>query len=133
MTAVRWTTGRTTVHHPGDPIIFCPNYRRPVLGGGIQARLLGLFGKKAGELGLTTASLEGMPDHVHVFVKAPPVPVLHCISGQGKGYRSRILRQEWPSPVARLPSLWARSRYLESVGHMSEEVIGKQIADQRGK
>ena len=88
MTAIRWTTSRTTVHNLGYHIIFCPKYRRPVLGGGIRERLIELFGEKAGEMGVTIASLEVMPDHVHLFVKASPVLAPHFIVGQLTGHES---------------------------------------------
>ena len=133
MTAIRWTTSRTTVHNLGYHIIFCPKYRRPVLRGGIRERLIELFGEKAGEMGVTIESLEVMPAHVHLFVKASPVLAPHFIVGQLKGYTSRILRQAFPSLVSRLPSLWTRSYYIESIGHIWEDVIRKYIDDQRGK
>jgi len=133
MTAIRWTTSGTTVHNLGYHIIFSPKYRRPVLRGGIRERLIELFGEKAGEMGVTIESLEVMPDHVHLFVKASPVLAPHVIVGQLKGYTSRILRQAFPSHESRLPSLWTRSYYIESIGHIWEDVIRKYIDDQRGK
>ena len=133
MTAIRWTTSGTTVHNLGYPIIFCPKYRRPVLRGGIRERLIELFGEKAGEIGVTIESLEVMLADVDLFVKASPVLAPHFIVGQLKGYTSRILRQEFPWLVSRLPSLWTRSYYIESIGHIWEDVIRKYIDDQRGK
>ena len=74
-----------------------------------------------------------MPEHVHLFVKPPPDLAPHYVIGQFKGHASRVLCQKCPSLVSRLPSLW-RCRYdVESVGPMSEDVIGKTIEEQRGK
>jgi len=44
-----------------------------------------------------------------------------------------VLREEFPFLKSRLPSLWTRSYYCESVGHISEEAIRKYIEDQKGK
>ena len=50
-----------------------------------------------------------------------------------KSYTSRVLREEFPFLKSRLPSLWTRSYYCESVGDISEESIRKYIEDQKGK
>jgi putative transposase len=92
-----------------------------------------LFRDNAEELGITIKSLKIMPDHVHLFVKPSPVLAPHVVIGQFKGHASRILCQECPSLVHRLPSLWRRCYDVESVDPMSEDVIGKTIEEQRGK
>ena len=53
------------------------------------------------------------------------------IISQMKGKSSRILREEFPELKKRLPTLWTRSYYVESVGHISEETIKKYIEDQK--
>ena len=74
-----------------------------------------------------------MPDHVHMFVKCPPVESPHLVVKHFKGYSSRIMRIEFPKLKSRLPSLWTRSYYCESVGHISKETIKKYIDDQKNK
>jgi putative transposase len=131
----RWKTGKTTVHNIGYPLIWCPKYRRSVLQDGEDDRLKELLEGKANELGIKIDRMEVMPDHVHLFVKADPTFAPHYIVQQFKGYTSRntfrILRKEFPSLKSRLPSLWTRSYYIESVGHISEETIRQYIADQK--
>ena len=75
--------------------------------------------------------MEIMNDHVHLFLKAKPTASPHWIVQQLKGYTSRILRKEFSSIKTRLPSLWTRSYYIESVGHISEKTIKKYIEDQK--
>jgi putative transposase len=70
-------------------------------------------------------------DHVHLFIKADPTMSPHFIVQQLKGYTSRTLRQEFPALRSRLPTLWTRSYYVESVGHISESVIKKYIKEQK--
>lgn len=72
-----------------------------------------------------------MPEHVHLFIKSNPVDSPHFIVQQLKGYTSRILRQEFPSLKSKLPTLWTRSYYCESVGHISEETVKKYIENQK--
>ena len=114
-------------------MIWCPKYRRPVLTGDIERRLKELLKEKAKEIGVDIEEMEVMPDHVHLFVKAKPTASPHWIVQQLKGYTSRILREEFPELKRKLPSLWTRSYYVESVGHISEETIKKYIEDQKGK
>lgn len=89
--------------------------------------------QKAGEIGIEIVQMEVMSDHVHLFVKADPRNSPHFIVQQLKRYTSRMLREEFPFLKSRLPSLWTRSYYCESVGHISEETISKYIEAQKGK
>ncbi|EAY31241.1 transposase [Microscilla marina ATCC 23134] len=68
---------------------------------------------------------------MHLFIKAKPIDAPHFIIGQLKGYTSRHLRQEFPQLKSRLPTLWTRSYYVESVGHISEKNIKKYIENQK--
>jgi putative transposase len=77
--------------------------------------------------------MEVMSDHVHLFLKTDPTNSPHFIVHQLKGYTSRVMREEFPSLKSRLPSLWTRSYYCESVGHLSEETIRQYIEDQKGQ
>lgn len=97
----------------------------------VEKRLKELLHEKAEEIDITIEKMEIMPDHVHLFVKTPPTVAPHWMVQQLKGYSSRILRQEFRELKSRLPTLWTRSYYCESVGHISEETIKKYIEDQK--
>lgn len=114
-------------------IIWCPKYRRKVLVNGIDERLKELLCQKALQIDVTIEKMEVMPDHVHLFVKATPIIAVHFIVNQLKGYTSRLLRIEYPHLRSRLPTLWSRSYYCESIGHISEKTIERYIADQKNK
>ncbi|MCW5967678.1 MAG: transposase [Blastocatellales bacterium] len=43
------------------------------------------------------------------------------------------MREEFPWLKSRLPSLWSRSYYIGSVGHVSEATVKKYIANQKTK
>ncbi len=133
MNGKRWTKSKTVVYNIGYHLIWCSKYRRKVLTGDAETRLKELLAEKAGQIDIEIVQMEIMPDHVHLFVKATPVNSPHYIVQQLKGYTSRVLRQEFPSLKSRLPSLWTRSYYCESVGHISEETILKYIEDQKNR
>jgi len=114
-------------------LVWCPKYRRPVLVDQIAEDLKALLYEKAAELKAEIQALEVMPDHVHLFVESDPTLAVQFIVNQFKGYTSRTLRQRYPSLVSRLPALWSRSYYAGTVGHVSEEVVRRYIAAQKGK
>ncbi|MGM0770775.1 MAG: IS200/IS605 family transposase [Halobacteriota archaeon] len=133
MTTERWKHSKTTVYNIGFHLIWCSKYRRNVLENVIEERLKELLLKKADEINVTIEKMEIMPDHVHIFVKATPTMSPHWIVQQLKRYTSRILRQEFSELRTRLPTLWTRSYYCESVGHISEATVKKYIEEQKNK
>jgi putative transposase len=114
-------------------LVWCPKYRRPVLVDEVEGRLRDLLVAKAAELEMTVHALEILPDHVHLFVESDPTRCVAEIVNRLKGFTSRVLRQEFPSLRTRLPTLWSRSYYAGTVGHVSEVVVKKYIAEQRDK
>jgi putative transposase len=111
--------------------VWCPKYRRKVLVGDVETRLRELLYEKAAELGIEVEGLEVMPDHVHLFIAVPPTDAPQFYANQLKGYTSRMLRQEFPTLKSRRPSLWSRSYYVGSAGHVSSAVIQRYIARQK--
>jgi len=133
MATERWTASQSTIYNIGYHLIWCPKYRRGVLIGKVELRLKALLKQKAKEIGLRIERLEVMPDHVHLFVKAKPVHSPHFIVQQLKGFTSRTLRDEFAFLRSRLPTLWTRSYYCESAGHISEGTVKRYIEDQKNK
>jgi putative transposase len=114
-------------------IVWCPKYRRPVLTGPVDVRLRELLAEKTAELDMTIHAIEIMPDHVHLFVESDPTRCVAEIVNRLKGYTSRVLRQEYSSLRSRLPTLWSRSYFASSIGHVSAATIERYIAEQKGK
>ena len=131
MTNDRWTLSPTTVYNIGYHLIWCPKYRRKVLVGDVEARLRELIMEKAEKIGVSVEELQIMPDYVHLFVKAPPTISPHRIVQQLKGYSSHEMRNQFKSLRTRLPTLWTRSYYVESCGHISEETVRRYIEEQK--
>ena len=111
--------------------VWCPKYRRKVLTGRVETTLRTLIVTKAAELHCEIVALEVMPDHVHLFLKAPPTHAPQHIANQIKGYTSHELREKFPDLKSRLPSLWSRSYYVGSAGAVSSATIRKYIEQQR--
>ena len=114
-------------------LVWCPKYRRAVLVDAVERRLRELLTEKSDELGMTVHALEVMPDHVHLFVESDPTHCVAEIVNRLKGYTSRVLRDEFPSLRSRLPTLWSRSYFASSIGHVSAATIERYIAEQKGK
>jgi putative transposase len=131
MTNARWKTSNTSVYNIGYHLIWCPKYRRKILIGKIELRLKELLFKKAKEIDVCIENIEIMPDHVHLFVKCKPNLAPQFIVAQLKGFTSHEMREEFPSLKSRLPTLWTRSYYCESVGHISEKIVKKYIEEQK--
>ena len=112
-------------------VVFCPKYRRPVLVDGVDVRLKEILLEKAAELDVKILSMEIMPDHVHLFISFDPRLMLHKIIKILKGSSSRILREEFPSLKSRLPSMWTRSYFSCSVGHIGEAAVRRYIEEQK--
>lgn len=112
-------------------LVWCPKYRRKVLTGNIETRLKELLYAQAEEFNMTIQALEIMPDHVHVFIEAEPIIGVAEIVNRLKGITSRVLRDEFPELRSKLPTLWSRSYYAGTVGHVSEETVQKYIESQK--
>jgi putative transposase len=130
MTRYRRNTGVTSSlkYH----LVWCPKYRRPVLTAPHDARLKEIIHEVADEVGLIVHDLEVMPDHVHLFVEADPTLAIAEIVNRFKGRSSRLMRQEFPALRSRLPTLWSRSYYVGSVGHVSDVTVRRYIEAQKG-
>lgn len=114
-------------------IIFCPKYRRKVLVNGVDERLKEILHETAEENGIAIKSVEVMPDHVHLFIEIDPRQPVHMAVRALKGRSSRLLREEFPWLKSKIPSLWTRSYFSCTVGHISEDTIQRYIEEQKNK
>lgn len=123
---IRGSVSTLTYH-----FVWCPKYRRKILTGVIAERLSILIHERAAALYLEGIALELMPDHVHLFVKAPPTLAPQHIANQLKGYTARVLRDEFPQLRSRLPSPASCSYYVGSAGAVSADTIQRYIEQQK--
>lgn len=111
-------------------LIWCPKRRRRVLVNALQVCLDVLIHEVAAELDCRVLALEVMPDHLHLFLSAPPMLAPNQIVRRIKGRLSCVLRQEFPH-LLRLLSLWTRSHFVSTAGNISSQTIERYIAEQR--
>jgi putative transposase len=70
---------------------------------------------------------------VHLSLESDPTRAPAHLAAQFKGYTSHVLRREFPSLRSRLPTLWSRSYFIASIGHVSEATITRYIESQRSR
>ncbi len=104
-----------------------------MLAGQTGVRLRHLLAEVADEKGMTFHAMEIMPDHVHLFVESDPTLCVAEIVNRLKGRSSRVLRREFPTLRSRLPTLWSRSCYAGTVGHVSQATVKRCMENQKGK
>jgi putative transposase len=119
----------TLIHYH---FVWIPVRRRKVLVGAIAERLRALLIDAVVPLDCSILALEVMPDHVHLFVTAPPTLAPDQIMFRLKGYTARVLRQEFPD-LLKMPSLWTRSYFCATAGNVSSETIERYIAEQTAR
>lgn len=110
--------------------VWCSRYRRKVLVGEVEARLKELIKEVAQKLDLEILALEIMPDHLHLFVNAPPDLAPHDIVARIKGVSSHHLRREFEH-IARMSSMWTRSYFVSTAGNVSSDTIRRYIEMQK--
>ena len=126
-----YNASETSVHFMGYHFVWCPKYRKKVLVGKVEQRLKELIKEKAERLECKVLALEVMPDHVHLFIEGKPLQTPNYIIGQIKGYTSHQLREEFADLRLKLPTLWTRSYFVSTHGHISDALIKKYIDEQK--
>ena len=111
-------------------VVFSPKYRYNLLSDSAAERLKTLLLQAASHLGIIIQAMEVMPDHVHLFIIARPTISIPQIVQYLKGYSSYFMRKEF-TYLRRYPSLWTRSYFVETVGHISEKTVVHYIENQK--
>ena len=114
-------------------LVWCPKYRCSVLTGPVADRLRQLLNKIAVQNGFELLAWSVMPDHVHLFVSAPPKYSPSTLAKLFKGITSRRLRQEWGErlrhKVWKSGILWSPSYYAGTAGNVRGDVIKRYIEE----
>jgi putative transposase len=110
-------------------IIWIPRRRKKVLIGAVAKRLEELLREKAEQLSVEIEYLAIQPDHIHLFVNAPPSLALSQLVHGLKGYTSRFLRKEFPH-LLKMPSMWTTSYFASTAGNVSAQTIQRYIEKQ---
>lgn len=111
-------------------IVFCTKYRYNLLRYQAAERLKALLRQDASYLGIVVQTMEVMPDHVHLFIIARPAMPLPQIICRLKGHSSYFMRKGF-AYLRKYPSLWTRSYFVGTVGHISEKTVVNYIENQK--
>ena len=124
---------RTSVCNINYHMVWSVKYRRKVLSADKEQFLKELVQEIAADKGFTVHLFEcGQCDHVHCFVTAPPKLSITTIVKYLKGITGRKLLEQYPDLREALwkGQLWNHSYYVETIGSVSEDNIGKYIEHQ---
>lgn len=113
----------------GLHLVWCPRFRRRVLGGRVAGRLVELLDEIAAEHDWQIVAREVVPDHVHIFVRVHPTDSPAGVARAFKGRTSRVLRAEF-AWLGRQGALWSKSYFAASVGYVSEAAVRRYIEHQ---
>lgn len=111
-------------------LVWCPKYRRSILVGSIANRLSEILGEIGKKWGIEIVTHEIMPDHVHLFVSAPPKFSPAKLAQLFKGTTSYVLRLEFPELkriIRKAGTLWSPGYYVGTAGNVSSAVIQRYI------
>jgi putative transposase len=109
--------------------VWIPVRRRKVLVGPVAERLEVLLREAAERIDGAVLYLAIQPDHVHLFVSAPPMLAPDQIMFRIKGYTSHQLREEFGA-LRKMPSLWTRSYFCGTAGLVTSATIQRYIEQQ---
>jgi len=111
--------------------VWIPKYQKSILKGEIKEFLEELFKEIAQEYGFEILAMEVMPDHIHLFVSAPPKYSPSTIVKIFKGISAKKLFQKFPELRKEYwkNHLWAPSYYVGTAGQVSAETIRRYIEE----
>jgi putative transposase len=114
----------------GQHLVWCPKYRRRILGGRVAARCGQLLEQIADEHSWEIVAKEVVPDHMHLFVRVGPTDAPAKVVRPSKGRTARVLRAEFPHLCGFAKVLWSPSHFVASVGYVSESTVRHYIEHQ---
>lgn len=128
-----WKSTGTAVYSINYHFVWSTKYRRKVLVPPVDETLKEAIGAVCGEHGYELLALEVMPDHVHVFLSAPPKVAPAVIAKVLKGSTARTLFAKHPELRKKLcgSHLWNPSYYVGTAGQVSSDTIKRYIEAQK--
>lgn len=123
---------RYSVYNLNYHLVWIPKYRKKLFKGNVADRLGEVLREACIKHEISVLALEIMPDHIHLFVSAPPRLSPSEIVNIVKGYSSRKMRQEFPELKKIIKDeLWTRTYFIGSAGTVSANTIKKYIEGQK--
>lgn len=124
------------VYEIGYHIIFCTKYRHKVLTGTVETTCRNAIAETCAAYGWQLKEIEIVPDHVHLFISAPPQDAPAEIAKTIKSISAVKIFTTHPGLKGRKfwgNGLWSPSTYFGTVGHISEDTVRRYIQTQKGR
>lgn len=119
----RWSHYNLNYH-----FVWIPKYRRSVLTDAVAQFLEQVLYNIAEEHGIEILSLSIQPDHIHLFVSAPPRFSPAELINLFKGISAKKLAERFPALKTK-HGVWTRTYYVGSAGAVTEESIRRYIEE----
>jgi putative transposase len=114
----------------GLHLVWCPKYRRRILGGAVATRCAELVELIASEHNWEIVAKEVMPDHVHLLVRVGPTGAPAVVVRAFKGRTARVRRAEFAYLRRFATVLWSPSYLVAWVGYVWELTVGRYVGHQ---
>ena len=130
--SVEIRSASSAVYELAYHIVWCPKYRKSLPEAVLQS-LRTCIRSVAEARGWEVRELVVMPDHVHLFIGAPPSESPTGIVKVLKGTTGVVMFREHPrlTRMFQHGHLWSPSYYVGSVGHVSEETVARYVREQK--
>jgi len=119
-------TTRHATYNLNYHIVWIPKFREPILEGEVASRVEEIFRGIADDKGLEIIDLTIEPDHIHLFVSAPPKHEPSLLVNWFKGISSRKYNYHYADDEDEKIN-WARGYYVGSAGEVSSDTIQDYI------
>jgi len=111
-------------------MVWIPKYRKRVLTEEVKSEMQKLFATVAKQNDMEILAVKVMPDHIHLFVSAPPRLSPSDVVNMFKGVSARWLRARFPVLKELGDTLWTRTYYIGTAGTVTEETVRRYIEEQ---
>lgn len=125
----RLASGSSCVYEIYYHIVWCPKYRKPILADEILKYLKASIPIICDSKEWVIHEMEVMPDHIHIFLSAPPTESPTNIVKVIKGVTGLRLFKEFPRLREKYwgGHIWSPSYYVGTVGSVTKDAIEKYI------
>jgi REP-associated tyrosine transposase len=112
---------------PGLHLVWCPTYRRQILGGRVTARCGEPADQIADEHGWEVVANKVMPDHVGLLVRVGPTDAPAAVVRACKGRTARLLHEQFAYLRDWAKVWWSPSCFVAAVGYVSASAVRRDI------
>lgn len=107
-------------------LVWIPKYRKRILVGGVNKTLDNALRNASKDIEILSSNIQ--PDHVHIFVSAPPRMSPAQVVNILKGVGARRIGQKYPH-LRTKKGIWTRTYYIGTAGKVSAETIKRYIEE----